>query len=280
MVVEIRPIQTHEEYQAVEHLQREVWGFDDVQIVPIHLLLTAHKNGGLVLGAFDAASEGESQRLVAFVFGFVGLSPDGRTKHCSHMLGVDAAFRDRNLGYRLKLAQREHVLRQGIDLITWTFDPRNANLNFRKLGATCNTYVRDLYGDMSNLLYVGLSSDRLQVDWHIASDHVAARLRRKGMSSSLSALRAEGVPVLNRPLRGDLPRPAQTTLPLEGERLLVQIPSHLQAIKAADMGLARAWRLHARSVFESAFTHGYVVTDLLFEDGQSCYFLERNWTPR
>jgi predicted GNAT superfamily acetyltransferase len=282
MKIEIRPIQTHEEYRAVEQLQREVWGLEEVEIVPDHLLLTAQKNGGLVLGAFDLSSGDESGLLVGFVFGFTGLSPDKGVKHCSHIAGVAPAYQNQNLGYRLKLAQRKHVLAQGLDLVTWTFDPlesRNASLNFRKLGATCQTYLRDLYGSMRDALNVALPSDRFQVDWHIASAHVASRLRGEGASSSLSALLAEGIPLVNRSLPGDPPRPSQATLPIEGERLLIQIPAYFQALKAADARLARAWRFHTRALFEAAFAERYAVTDLLFEDGESCYLLEKDWTP-
>lgn len=279
--MEIRPIQTHDEYRAVERLQREVWSLEDAKIVPDHLLLTAQKNGGLVLGAFESLPE-EGERLIGFVFGFVGLSPDGRVKHCSHMAGVAPAHRSKNVGYRLKLAQRQHVLAQGMELITWTFDPlesRNARLNFHKLGVTCNTYLRNLYGSMRDELNIGLPSDRFQVEWHIASAHIADRLRDDWVGLSLSARQAEGVPILNRPLPGELPRPPQTVLPLEGDMLLVQIPAHFQVIKSADLGLARAWREHTRALFEAAFAEGYIVVDLLFENEQSCYLLRKDWRP-
>jgi predicted GNAT superfamily acetyltransferase len=282
MNIEIRPIHTHDEYRGVEQLQREVWGLEEVEVVPDHLLLTAHKNGGLVLGAFDTSSGDENGQLVGFVFGFVGLSPDGRLKHCSHMAGVAPDCQNQNLGYRLKLAQREQVLAQRLDRITWTFDPlesRNAYLNFRKLGATCHTYVRNLYGGMRDVLNTALPSDRFEVDWHIASTHVADRLRGKRKSLWQSSLGAAGVPVLNPPLPGDPPRPAEVTLPIQGARLLIQIPAYFQAIKNIDLGLARSWRLQTRALFEAAFAQGYVVTDLLFEDGQSCYLLELDWTP-
>jgi predicted GNAT superfamily acetyltransferase len=282
MAVEIRPIQAHDEYLAVEQLQREVWGLADVEIVPNHLLLTAQKNGGVLLGAFDVPPAGGKEQLVGFVFGFIGLSPGGGVKHCSHMTGVAPAYQSQNLGYRLKLAQRQHVLAQGFKLITWTFDPlesRNANLNFRKLGATCQTYLRDLYGEMRNALNIGLTSDRFQVDWHITSRHVADRLRGSWVGPSLSALRDKGIPLLNPIPPGDPPPPSPTILPLESEQLLVQIPLDFQAIKASDFVLARAWRLHARTLFEVTFAAGYTVVDLLFEDGQSCYLLQKDWTP-
>lgn len=282
MGIETRLIQTHEEYRAVEQLQREVWGLEEIEVVPDHLLLTAQKNGGLVLGAFDLSSEAKGGQLVGFVFGLVGLSPDGRIKHCSHMTGVAPDYQNQNLGYHLKLAQREHVLMQGLDLITWTFDPlesRNAYLNFRKLGTTCQTYLRDLYGSMRDALNIALPSDRFQVDWNIASTHVTDRLSDKRSLLSLSSLGAEGVPLLNHALPGDPPRPAEAPLPIQGTRLLIQIPAYFQAMKRVDMGLAQAWRLQTRALFEVAFAEGYVATDLLFEDEQSCYLLEKDWTP-
>lgn len=279
----IRPIETHDEYRAVEQLQREAWGLVEVEVVPHHLLLTAQKNGGVVLGAFERLPQKEKEQLIGFVFGFVGLSRDGRLKHCSHMAGVAPAFQGRNVGYRLKLTQRQHVLAQGMDLITWTLDPlesRNARLNFHKLGVTCNVYLRDLYGGMRDELNVGLPSDRFRVAWHVASDHVTDRLGDDWTGPSLAALQADGVPILNRALPGDPPRPPQTALPVEEDMLLIQIPAHFQAIKTADMGLARAWREHTRDLFEAAFARGYTAIDLLFENEQSCYLLRKDWRPR
>lgn len=278
MTIEIRPIQSHGEYRAVEQLQREVWRLEDVEIVPDHVLVTAHKNGGVLLGAFEGLPCGE-QRLVGYVFGFVGLTADHAPKHCSHMLGVAPRYQSQGLGHRLKLAQREQVLKQGIDLVTWTYDPlesRNAYLNFRKLGATCNTYLRDLYGDMRDELNAGLPSDRFQVDWRVASEHVAQRLRDDWRGPALPELLSAGVPILNRFPPGRQPRPPQNVRPLEGGRLLIQIPADFQAMRAVDMALARDWRAHTRPLFEAAFAAGYSVVDLLFEQGRSCYLLRRD----
>ena len=280
MRIEIRPLVTHDEYRAVERLQHDVWGLEEVEIVPDHLLITAHKNGGMVLGAFDSSAEGE--RMIGFVFGFVGLDADGRVKHCSHMTGVLSDLRDRNIGHQLKLAQREWVLAQGMDLITWTFDPlesRNARLNFRKLGAVCCTYLRDVYGGMRDSLNVGLASDRFQVDWHITSSHVSSRLTGETQEPLLTALLDAGVTVVNKCLPGDPLCPPEDHLPFESHQHLIQIPPTFQAIKKADMGLARAWRLHSRALFESAFAQGYTVIDLLFTGGASFYLLQKGWSP-
>jgi predicted GNAT superfamily acetyltransferase len=273
MAIEIRPVKTEDEYHAVERLQREIWGAQDIEIVGFETLMTAHKNGGVMLGAFDIV-EGE-ERMVGFVFGFVGLTAGGRVKHCSHIAGALPGYRDRGVGYALKLKQREIVLAQGIDLITWTFDPlesRNARFNFHKLGATCGVYLRNLYGAMRDKLNVGLPSDRFQVDWRVASPRVESRLHGGGASSA-SALMAEGVPLINPPVAGESLRPSAAAV-AEEERILIQIPSDFQSLKAADGNLALEWRLHTRALFEEAFAKGYEATDLLVEGGWSYYLLE------
>jgi len=284
MAIEIRPIKTEGEYHAVEQLQREIWGMQEIEIISFETLMTAHKNGGVMLGAFDTV-EGE-ERMIGFVFGFVGLTADGRLKHCSHIAGALPDYRDRGVGYALKLKQREIVLAQGIDLITWTFDPlesRNARFNFHKLGATCNTYLRDLYGAMRDTLNAGLPSDRFQVDWRIASPRVETRLRGESgavsasssLSSPLSLLMAGGVPLINPPITGEPPRSLEKTT-VEAERLLIRIPSDFQSLKAANKHLALEWRLRARELFEWVFAKGYTATDLLVEAGWSYYLIERN----
>lgn len=274
MAIEIRPVQTEDEYHAVEQLQRDIWGAPETEIVGFETLMIAHKNGGVMFGAFDTS--GAEERMIGFVFGFVGLTADRRVKHCSHIAGVLPAYRDRNVGYALKLKQRESVLAQGIDLITWTFDPlesRNARFNFHKLGATCDTYLRNLYGAMRDALNAGLPSDRFQVDWRIASPRVEARLRGDTLAASPSMLMAGGVPLINPKADDKLSYPPGEAA-VEAERALIQIPSDFQSLKAADKNLALEWRLHTRELFEGAFANGYTVTDLLVEDGRSYYLLE------
>jgi predicted GNAT superfamily acetyltransferase len=197
-------------------------------------------------------------------------------KHCSHIAGALPGYRDRGVGYALKLRQREIVRAQGIDLITWTFDPlesRNARFNFHKLGATCDVYLRNLYGAMRDKLNAGLPSDRFQVEWRIASRRVEARLRGETEVSSVSALMAEGVPLVHHSVTGEPLPPSRKPL-VEEERMLIQIPADFQSLKVADRNLALEWRLHTRASFEEAFAKGYVVTDLLVEDGRSYYLLE------
>jgi predicted GNAT superfamily acetyltransferase len=270
MPITIRPVETQAEFIALEGLQAEIWPGDKTDVVPRHLLLTAAHNGGLALGAFD------DDRLVGFVFGFLGADEAdpsrpamARLKHCSHMLGVLPGYRDQDIGYRLKLAQRDFVMKQGVRLVTWTYDPlesRNAYLNIARLGAVCRTYAEDVYGPMADRLNAGLASDRFQVDWWITSARVRERLEGQRAKLVLESFTSAGAEILNptsvAPDDG-LPRPAHRLRSPESTFALAEIPYDFQSIKMHDMTLAREWRAQTRALFESAFARGYLVTDFL-----------------
>lgn len=290
--IELRILESASEMAEVEALQRVVWPGNETEVVPVHLLVTAAHNGGLVMGAYDA------DRLVGFVFGFLGLHEmDGekRIKHCSHMLGVHPDYRDRGLGFQLKLAQRQVVRRQGIDLITWTFDPllsRNAHLNIAKLGGVSQTYLRDIYGELPDGINAGLPSDRLRVDWWINSTRVERRLADlERRPVTLSQYLDAGAPIVNEPEWGadHLPHPAtslEEALARAEDRpgscivtVLVEIPADFLALKSASRELAIAWRHHTRQLFEALFEQDYVVIDFIHQReplARSFYVLTRS----
>ena len=273
-----RTIDTPAELADVEALQRIVWPGDDLEIVPAHVLLTAAHNGGLVAGAWAG------ERLAGFVFGFLGFheaEPARRLKHCSHMLGVHPDFRSAGVGYALKMFQREHVLRQRLDLMTWTYDPllaRNARLNIGKLGAVCNTYLPNLYGEMRDGLNAGLPSDRFQVDWWIATDRVASCVGQKSAPRpGLADLLSAGAFLVNPASVLELPEPPDhsawpTQLPAT---VLVEIPVDFLALKAADPAQALRWRLSTRATFLALFDRDYVVTDFVYAPDRGAYVLAR-----
>jgi predicted GNAT superfamily acetyltransferase len=179
----------------------------------------------------------------------------------------------------LKRAQWQMVRKQGIDHITWTYDPllsRNAYLNIAKLGAVCNTYRRSEYGDMRDGLNAGLPSDRFQVDWWVNTRRVERRLSKRSRSPLKPAdySKAELQPLYT-PLSRDkgLIGPPEHFSPLDGRILLAEIPFDFNALKEIDFSLARDWRFFSREVFETAFAAGYIVTDFVHEDTRSLYIL-------
>jgi predicted GNAT superfamily acetyltransferase len=271
----IHILETPEEMTAVEDLQRLVWTAPDIEIVPKDILLAVAHNGGLVIGATVADD------LVGVSFGFPGFyaTPDGpRLKHHSHFLAVHPDWRSKGIGFALKRAQWQMVRKQGLDRITWTYDPllsRNAHLNITRLGAVCNTYLRSAYGEMHDGLNTGLPSDRFQVDWWVNTERVKRRLsRRSRLTLTPDAYRLAEATMLEALLDQEpIIRPARETPALTGTLLLVEIPYDLQALKTVDLSLARDWRFYTREVFEKAFAAGYLITDFVHDVGRSFYVL-------
>jgi predicted GNAT superfamily acetyltransferase len=221
-------------------------------------------------------------QLIGFVFGFPGIefTPDGpRPKHCSHMMGIHPKYRDSGVGFTLKRAQWQLVRHQGVDHITWTYDPllsRNAYLNIAKLGAVCNTYRRSEYGDMRDGLNAGLPSDRFQVDWWVITRRVERRLskraRRPLKLENFSQAALQPLYTLQSQSNG-WSRPPEHFAPFDGKLALAEIPTEFSALKDADFPLARDWRFFTREVFETAFAAEYIVTDFVFDAGRSFYVL-------
>jgi predicted GNAT superfamily acetyltransferase len=272
----IKILEAPEEMPAVEALQRAVWPDSETDVVPAHVFIAAIHNGGLLLGAYA------EDQLIGFVFGFPGLesTPDGpRAKHCSHMMGILPGYRDSGVGFALKRAQWQMVRHQGLDHITWTYDPllsRNAYLNITKLGAVCNTYRRSEYGDMRDGLNAGLPSDRFLVDWWINTRRVERRLgkraRRPLKLDNFSQADLQPLYVLQ---ASDVswPRPPEHFSPLAGRLALAEIPADIDALKEADFAIARDWRFFSRELFETAFASGYLITDFVYDQGRSFYVL-------
>jgi predicted GNAT superfamily acetyltransferase len=302
--ISLHILENPEQAELVEDLQRIIWSGSDRDIVPGHLLLAAIHNGGLLIGAFEVDDSqdniGQIQEangdlnfsaelpptpMVGFVFGFPGLyyTPDGpRIKHHSHMLGVLPGHRDQGIGFLLKRAQWQMVRHQGLDRITWTYDPllsRNAHLNIARLGAVSNTYLPDYYGEMRDEMNMGLPSDRFQVDWWVNSRRVFQRLsKRPRRRLDLAHFLAAETQIINPTNLGDdkLPRPtseSEISMALEAGQsneqsmLLLEIPADFLGLKSADAVLARDWRQHTRALFKHLFEGGYLVTDFIHLPG-------------
>jgi predicted GNAT superfamily acetyltransferase len=270
----IRLIKSPEEMASVEELQRIVWPGTETDVLPAHMLLAVVHNGGLLLGAYV------KEEIIGAVFGFPGFyeTADGpRLKHHSHILAVHPNWRSYGVGFALKRAQWQLVRHQGIDRITWTYDPllsRNAYLNIARLGTVCNTYLDSEYGDMRDGLNAGLPSDRFQVDWWVFTKRVEKRLnRRTPLKVGLDQHRNADALFLDANRDRDSLRPPERIPPLIGSLILVEIPEDFMALKAANLSLARDWRFYGREIFETAFKAGYLVTDFVYENGRSFYVL-------
>ncbi len=129
-----------------------------------------------------------------------------------------------------------------------------------KLGAFARTYGRDWYGPMPDKLNEGLPSDRLYVEWRIATDRADRRLRGTDAIPTLDDAERDGVRYL---LRADGDGPGAVGPVGDDSHLLVEIPDDFQSLKARDRSLGLAWRHAAREALEPAFAAGYAVAEHL-----------------
>jgi chorismate synthase len=248
----IRDIDSGAEMHAAEDLQKEVWGIPDLDVVPLSHLVAVKAAGGVLLGAFD------HEILVGFVYGFVG-DEHGQMSHHSHMLAVKRVYRNFHLGYKLKLAQRERVLAQGISVMTWTFDPLqslNSYFNLNKLGVASDRYLIDFYGEDAPSFLHRNGTDRLWVTWLHTSRRVSERLER-------TVARLEGerpLPLVQLGL-DEAPLRSKLGEGLSDEQALIEIPADINALQQRDVEKAFAWRAATRWAFTEALAAGYLVVD-------------------
>jgi len=198
-------------------------------------------SGDTAAGAYSAVS------LVGAAVGFVG---DGFLH--SHITGVAPSAQGHGVGYVLKRHQRAWALERGIATINWTFDPlvrRNAYFNLGRLGAAATEYLVDFYGDMSDGLNAGQGSDRLVATWSLeaavprAEPDIAALINEKRVTLNVDPA---GAPRLE-DVSGEGP-------------LLCRVPPDIAALRVADPGLGRRWRLAVRTQVGGAMARGYRVT--------------------
>src|ERR1041384_992355 len=172
----IRECTSIEDFQQCIALERTVWNDADIGIMPIRLYMISKACNAPTIGAF------QSEKLVGFVHTMIALM-DNHIVYHSHLAAVLEGLRHNDIGYRMKLAQREHALAAGVPLIIWTFDPlqsRNAHLNINKLGAIIRRYEVNYYGEgLSSIFDSGVPSDRIFAEWWVSSPHVEAALAGK-----------------------------------------------------------------------------------------------------
>jgi predicted GNAT superfamily acetyltransferase len=238
-MTDVRPLTEREDLKSVVRLQRQIWGFEDVDLIPLRLFVVAAKIGGQVYGAFDGA------QLIGFCMAIPGLKPGGKTYLHSHMLGVLPEYRNTGVGRTLKLTQRDDAIARGIDLIEWTFDPleiKNAFFNMERLGAIVRRYVPNQYGTTSSPLHGGLPTDRCIAEWWISSPRVTTIL--------------DG---------GYFTHP-----PAEAR---VSIPSDIATIRANDPASAREIQQKASEQFSAAFNRGLAVIGFEKSEEAGTYLL-------
>lgn len=275
--ITVSSFQSFADYKNCEEIQREVWRCEDIDIVPAAMLVAADHCGGITLGAYNNLGE-----MIGFAASILGMENGILLQH-SHMLAVRVAYRNFNVGFKLKLAQRKEALKRKIPLITWTFDPMqpiNAYFNLAKIGAWTNVYEENFYGESSSMLHRGLPTDRFLARWNLNSPAVVERLDSGPPLRDLRKLLRQ-VTVVNQleDVAPGMARSSPLKLNSAADRLLFEIPYNLPEVKNRNLGVSLEWQGKMRQVFRNYFKKGYAATDFWVgeDDGhlRAFYFLEK-----
>ena len=272
--IQIRDLTTIDEFRQVVALEQVIWGYTDqgdLVTVPV-FIFTVHR-GATLIGAVAP-----DRRMVGFAYAVIGIK-DGKAMQWSHMAGVLPEFRG-GLGYRLKLAQRERALAQGLDLIEWTFDPlqaMNAHFNFAKLGCVAEEYAANFYGESTSALHRGTPTDRLVASWKITAPHVTRRLEQPP-SLRARAQEVMDAPVVNQTrMDGGWREVSVIDLTRDDRRVWIEIPTGFTEMQQRAPERALKWRLDLRQMFEAYFGRGYRAVDFVLqrEEGFGRYLLAK-----
>ena len=238
---------------------KAAWGVSDMSTIMKDLLTAIKFTGGLVLLAY------EKDRVVGISFSLIARN-NRKYYLYSHMTGVISEFRNTDLGYNLKLRQRDWAIDKDFDLVAWTFDPLqglNSNFNLHKLGAIARTYRRNHYGTMMDSLNFGIPSDRVVAEWYILSDHVKSRLNKsfktyEELPNSIITSEKDDYRII-----------LDTDLTLTDDYIAIEIPRDINLIKKKNIEDALNWRLLTSEVYEHYFSRGYSLIDFYSKDGRN-----------
>jgi predicted GNAT superfamily acetyltransferase len=228
----IRECVSAEDFLQCIALERAVFNDDDIDIMPIRLYMISKNCNAPTFGAFNPDG-----KILGFVHTSIALL-DGKIVYHSHLAGVLEGMRHQDIGYRLKLAQREHAIRAGVPLIIWSFDPlqsRNAHFNINKLGAIIRHYKINYYGEgISTVFDAHLPSDRVIAEWWVKA------------------------PYVEKVLAGNRPRP-------ETETARVEIPDNIDEVRSQSLDEHIGWRLRVRENFLKALEPAAIVRGFVRE---------------
>ena len=171
--VEIRTLHHADEMVGLVEVFSQVWG-SLTELVSIEMLMAVSHSHGYVSAAYESRSG--SERILGASVAILARHLGKPALH-SHITGLLPGARQTGLGRAMKLHQRSWAAEQGIDWITWTYDPlvrRNAWFNIAVLGAEVHEYLPSFYGTMHDAINQGDESDRLLVAWSVDTDPEAA----------------------------------------------------------------------------------------------------------
>lgn len=250
MAIEYRVCTENPEFEQVTDMEILVWGMGERDVVSPHTLHVLTHAGGNVMGAFDG------EQMIGCTVAFAMREPK---RLWSHFAAVHPDYQGQKIGYTLKQKQREWALAQGLERMSWTFDPamrRNAHFNFHLLHVQSNTYHVNFYGEMGDDINRGIASDRMEAMWFLTQK---MEYNPPGEATFL--------------LKADEKQHPQILQAASEQWHFVEIPYDYPAIKP-DKVLAQSWREAMREILLPAYANGYWAVDFVTKrDEQRCWYV-------
>ena len=213
--IQVRELDNLQDQDFGRNIFDITWSMEAGTEITPNLLQAMVHSGSYLSGAFI------DNKIVGAAFAFP--ATNGGLHLHSHMTAVLPEFRDKGVGYALKIDQWNRAKKKNYSHLSWTFDPlvrRNAKLNIVKLGVDISDYFPNFYGDMPDALNAGDESDRLMVCWRTDVDA------------------PKGKDLITNPEVGDI---------------LIGIPEDIVAIRSKNQSESMKWRRQVREQFTAAF---------------------------
>jgi len=221
-VFTIKNLNTLQDHRLARQIFDLVWLSNSGTEITPNLLKAMIHSGSYLSGAFI------DKQIIGAAFAFPATN-DGLHLH-SHMTAVLPDYRDKGVGYALKIDQWKWAKEKTYPYLSWTFDPlvsRNAKLNIAKLGVDISAYHPNFYGNMPDALNAGDESDRLLVSW---------------------------------PTDVNAPKAKELIAFPKSDDILIEIPEDIVAIRSKNQSESIKWRRQVREQFMAAFAkNGKVV---------------------
>lgn len=268
MSIEFRILTEMAELEQVCDLEYEIWGRDKAAATPAVVMKVTNAHGGVTVGAYDG------DRMVGMAWAFAVPRPEGENALWSHVAGVLREYRSQGVGFGLKKAQREWGLANGYKTMHWTFDPmqsKNANFNFRILGAVVRKYKPNFYGQMQDSINPGLPSDRFEATWVFGSERVTAAMESKSLPPIVDQFSNETFLVGRRDGAFVTCQPSAFDLPFYA----VEIPLDYAGLMEISPDTGKHWQAHMREAMLKALAAGYSVVDHVREGSRCWHVLVR-----
>lgn len=244
--IHFRLLRTLEDLAHAERLQKAVFAVTERDLIPANELIVVEETGGAVIGAF---LPDDPDHVLGCLVGWGGFRE--RPRIVSDFMAVLSAARNLGLAEAMKRLQAAIALSRGFEEIVWTVDPlraANARLNFGKLGAIARGYEIDRYGSgFAAGLYGGMPTDRIHVNWEIATPRVHHVLTGGGKVATVS------------PPGGIVPFAAGTP----SRMVSIAIPADIDALVASAPDEALAWRMRVREALMAAFAEGFTIVGFI-----------------